>query len=273
VEQIIYKKIRKDPVSAWSYLTDAWQSRNLVLIFARRDLKVQYAQTYLGITWSVLQPLTALIVFSFFFQHVVTLNLHVPYVAFVFTGIMGWFYFTSLVGNAGTALLNNQQIIKKLHFPYIVLPLSRAVVGLVELGISLVILSAILLFTGGSISFRILYLPLVIIANMFTGLSIGLWLSALTIRFRDLHHIIPFIIGFGIWITPVFYPRTMVPKAYSWIYYFHPIANVISLYRWIFLELPVNWPQVFTSFIVVIFIFISGLFFFIRNEKFVAEHL
>lgn len=255
------------------YFKEVYQALNLVLAFARRDLKLQYAQTYLGILWSVIQPLTALVIFGFFFRRVVPLRTNVPYTAFVFTGIIGWFYFIGLVAQVGTSLMNNQQLIKKIHFPLLVLPLSRVLVGLVEFCISLVILILLLFFTGGGISAKIVFLPLAVMANIITGLSIGIWLSALTIRFRDLHHIIPYLIGFGIWLTPVFYPTTMVPDDYNWVYYFHPIANIIALYRWIFIGLPFNVLQFASSFAITLLIFISGLFFFVRNEKYVAEHL
>ncbi len=272
-ERKIYKTIRGGSQSVWSYLKDVISARNLILSFALRDLKIQYAQTYLGIFWSLVQPLTGLIIFNFFFQRVIPLQLKVPYAVFAFTGIMGWFYFTALVGQGGTVLMSNQALIKKIQFPRLVLPLSKALVGLVEFSISLVLLIAMLLVFHVGISVKIIYLPLVVIANIISGLSIGIWLSALTIRFRDLHHLIPYLIGFGIWLTPVFYPTTMVPSAYNWIYYLHPVANVIALYRWIFIGLPVNFAQVACSFTVAVLMFMGGLYFFVKNEKFIADYL
>ena len=271
--RIIYKTIKGGHQGTLPYLKEVWSSRHLIFSFALRDLKVQYAQTYLGILWSVIQPLTALFIFAFFFQRVVPLQINVPYAAFAFTGIMGWFYFTALVGQAGTVLMHNQQIIKKIQFPRLVLPLSKALVGMVEFVISLFILIVVLFFSGCSFSDRIILLPIVVLANMLTGLSVGIWLSALTIRFRDLHHIIPFLIGFGIWLTPVFYPTTIVPQSFNWIYYFHPVANVISLYRWIFLNMPVNMLQVIVSLFIAVTMFVIGLIFFIRYEKHIADYI
>lgn len=273
MERRLYKTIKGGNKPVMVYLKEVADSGNLILAFARRDLKVQYAQTYLGILWSVLQPLTALLIFGFFFKRVIPLHTNVPYTVFVFTGIIGWFYFTGLMGQSGTALMHNQLIIKKIQFPLLVLPLAKALVGLVEFSISLVILIILLFYTGEGISAKILWLPLAVIANIFAGLSVGIWLSAFTIRYRDLHHIIPFLIGFGIWLTPVFYPTTMVPEGYKWIYYFHPVANVIALYRWIFIGLPFDAVQFASSFAVSIIVFLSGLFFFVRNEKFVADYL
>lgn len=255
------------------YLREVWTSRNLVFAFAKRDLKIQYAQTYLGILWSLVQPLTGLLIFNFFFQRVIPLHLNVPYAVFAFTGIMGWFYFTALVGQAGTSLMANQQLIKKIQFPRLVLPFSKALVGLVEFGISLALLLLMMALTGTDFSAKIIFLPVVVGANILTGLAVGIWLSALTIRFRDLHHLIPYLIGFGIWLTPVFYPTSMVPQNFSWIYYLHPAANVIALYRWMFIGMPVNWMQVLCSFGLTLILFFTGLWFFIRNEKFVADYL
>ena len=124
MEQPIYKSIKGGKQSTLSYLQEVWQTRSLIFSFALRDLKVQYAQTYLGILWSVIQPLTGLLIFNFFFQHVIHLKLSVPYAVFAFTGIMGWFYFTSLIGQGGMVLVTNQAIIKKIHFPHLILLLS-----------------------------------------------------------------------------------------------------------------------------------------------------
>lgn len=255
------------------YLKEVWEFRSLILTFAYRDLRVQYAQTFLGLLWSVIQPLTGLLIFNFFFQKVIHINLNVPYAVFAFTGIMGWFYFTQLVAQAGTALTSNHELIRKIHFPRLILPLSKVMIGLAEFLISFVLLILLMLITDCNFSYKLIFLPLVIIANIISGLSIGIWLCALTIRFRDLHHIIPFLVGFGIWLTPVFYPSTFVPQDYNWIYFFHPVANVISLYRWIILDTPVNLIQVSVSLVVAMVLFISGLVFFVRNEKFISDYL
>ncbi|MBP6732546.1 MAG: ABC transporter permease [Chitinophagales bacterium] len=255
------------------YMGEVWKARALITTFALRDLRLQYAQTYLGVFWSFIQPLTALLIFHFFFQRVIHINLHVPYSVFACTGMMGWFLFTQLVGQSGTALMNNQQLIRKIQFPRLVLPVAKVINGLVEFSVILVMLVVLMLVTGCSFSFKIVWLPLVVAANILVGLSVGIWLSALTIRFRDMHHIIPFLIGFGIWVTPVFYPTTMVPEGFNLIYYFHPVANIIALYRWIFIDWPINFMQVFVSFFIAAVLLVSGLAYFIRNEKFIADYL
>lgn len=273
MERKILKTIKGGNPSISAYLQEVWEARNLIKTFAVRDLKVQYAQTYLGVLWSLIQPLTGLLIFTFFFNRILPLDVKAPYPVFVFTGIMGWFYFTSMVGQGGTVLLSNQLLIKKIQFPRLILLLSKAFVGFIEFSISFCLLVVLMLLTNCEFTPRILLLPLAIFANILAGLSIAIWLSALTIRFRDLHHIIPYLIGFGIWLTPVFYPTTIVPANMSWIYYLHPAANVIALYRWIFIGLPVDLSQVICSLSLALLLAITGLFYFIRNEKFIADYL
>lgn len=267
------KVISGNSFSFTNYLYDVWANRSLIAAFARRDLRVQYAQTYLGLLWSILQPVIAVLIFTFFFQRVIHLNMRVPYAVFALTGILGWFYFTQLVGQAGTSLMHNKGIITKVAFPKLILPLAKTLIGLTEFGISLCLLLILMLVTGMPFTAKIAWLPLAILANIMAGLSIGIWLAGLTIRFRDLHHVIPFLIGFGIWITPVFYPTTLVPNGVTWIYYLHPVANVIALYRYIFIGDAIQVLPMLTSFGVAAVLLVTGLVFFIRNEKLMADYL
>lgn len=169
--------------------------------------------------------------------------------------------------------MHNQHLVKKIHFPRLVLPLSKVITGLVEFLISSALLLLLMTLTGCDFSWKLLLFPLAILVNVVVGLSVGVWLSALTVRFRDLHHIIPYLVGFGIWLTPVFYPDTIVPQALNWIYYLHPPASIIALYRWIFLDFPINVWQVFSSVVVSVCLLVTGLLYFIRSEKFMADYL
>jgi lipopolysaccharide transport system permease protein len=273
MQRKLYKSIKAKNISIAAYLHEVWRSRGLIITFAKRDLKVQYAQTYLGVLWSIIQPVTGLFIFNFFFHRVVKLDISVPYPLFALTGIMGWFYFTQLVGQGGTSLMLNQNLIKKVNFPRLILPISKALVGLVEFFITFCVLLILLFYMGYGLSFRVVVLPFVVAINIITGLSVAIWLSALTIRFRDFHHLIPYLIGFGVWLTPVFYPITIVPEGYKWVYYLHPVANFIGLYRWIFLGIPVDAVQALCSFAWAVIVLLLGISFFIRNEKFVADHI
>lgn len=269
----LYKSLTSKEPDTATYLKEVWQSRALLLTFALRDLRIQYAQTYLGILWSIVQPLTGLLIFYFFFQRVMHLEIGVPYSVFAFTGMLGWFYFTQLVGQAGTVLMHNQHLIKKIHFPRLILPLAKVLNGFTEFLISLVLLFVLMLITDCPFSWRIVFLPLVVGANVVAGLSVGIWLCALTIRFRDMHHLIPYLVGFGIWLTPVFYPTTIVPESLNWLYYFHAPANVIALYRYMFLGWEINVPQLVCSLSFAFMLLLAGLRFFIKSEKFIADRL
>ena len=268
-----HKRITPKFLAFGPYLAEVWQARGLMMSFVKRDLRIQFAQTYLGVAWSLLQPLTALLIFSFFFNQLVKIDVGVPYSIFAFSGIMAWYYFSQIVGQAGISLMSNQQLIRKVSFPRLILPLSKALVGLVEFCISLLLLLVLLFIYEGEWSLRLVFFPLGILLNIFSGLSLAIWLSALTIRFRDFHHIIPFLVGFGIWITPVFYPQTLLPQSYQWIYFFHPIANVINFYRWMITGVGFNELHLVVSASFNLLLLIFGLIFFIRNEKFIADHI
>lgn len=246
--------------------------RALIYVFASRDLKVQYSQTFLGILWSLIQPLTGLLIFTFFFSYVVKVDTGgIPYPLFAFSGMISWYFFSSLMAQSGTSLMQSQYLIRKIYFPKLVLPISKSLTCFAEFGISFLLLLVIMLITGYYPTINILALPLFILFNLLTGLAVGLWLSALTIRYRDFYHIIPYIINFGIWLTPVFYPVTMIPEKIKFLIYFNPMAGVISGFRWSLLGGEPPSVYYLFSFAIVIFIFITGLFYFRKMETKIAD--
>jgi lipopolysaccharide transport system permease protein len=256
------------------YLEKTCQFRHLIFSLARRDLKVQYAQTFLGFLWSVIQPLTSLLVWTFFFDKLIQVDTgHIPYPLFAFSGMIAWYYFTNIFSNAGTSLVNSQDLIRKIYFPRIVLPLSKVLVGFVEFIISITLLFIIMIVMGTSPSWKIVYMPFFILFNIITGLAFGLWLSALTIRYRDFQHIIPFLIYLGIWLTPVFYPTTLIPNEYSFLVYINPIAAVIAGYRWSLLGGDSMSPYYLISFVLVALILVSGFAYFRKNESIIADYI
>ena len=204
--------ITSKPKKLIPYLKEVNQFRNLLLTFARRDLKAIYAQTVLGVLWTALQPLTALIVFSVFFTLLSPVDTgDIPYPLFAFTGLVSWYFFTAMVVRCGTSVAEAQGIISDIYFPKLILPLSKSIVGLVEFGISLAILLVIMLVIGHYPGVQVLALPGFILMNLLLGLTVGTWLSALSYRYRDFQHIVPYLVNFGIWLTPVFYPATLIP--------------------------------------------------------------
>lgn len=226
--------ISAEPESPIAYCKKLWQYRAMILAIARRDWKAKYAQTLVGILWSVLQPLIGLLIFTFFFEKVVRISDKVPYsyAVFAFSGMTCWYYFTQHLHQGGTALVQEQALLKKIYFPRLLLPISKAVSGLADYTISLLLLFLLLVWKGIYPGPHLLFLPFFIILNIITALSVSIWLSALTIRYRDFHHLIPYLVSFGIWLTPVFYPVTLVPEAYQFLLYCNPMAVVIEGFRW-----------------------------------------
>jgi len=253
-------------------LAKLFSYRALIYIFAVRDLKVQYAQTFLGILWSVLQPLTGLLIFTFFFAYVIKVDTGgIPYPLFAFSGMISWYFFSSVMAQSGTSLMQSQYLIRKIYFPKLVLPISKALTCFVEFGISFLLLLIMMLILGYYPKINILALPVFIALNLLTGLAVGLWLSALTIRYRDFYHIIPYLVNFGIWLTPVFYPATLIPEKIKFLVYFNPMAGIISGFRWSLLGGAPPSVYYLISFFIVVFIFITGLFYFRRMETKIAD--
>lgn len=235
-----------------------------MLVFARRDLEVKYSQTILGLVWTIIQPLTGLLIFTFFFNRIVVLP-EVPetgYSIFAFTGLMSWYLFSYIVYQSSTSLIENREVAQKIFFPRVILPLSKVFVALVDFSISLCLLLILMLVYGVCPNWKVFLLPLFLFFNIVSGLGISLWLSALTVKFRDLNHIVPYLVNFGIWLTPVFFPATLVPSNFTFLLYLNPMAGVVEGFRWsmsTFNEFDLNY---IFGFVLSLSIFFSGLFFF-----------
>lgn len=270
------KVITSEPDSLAEYLKKVYEHRKMIITIARRDLKVKYAQTALGVFWAVLQPITGMVIFSLFFTNIFNLEdfgIYVPYYLFAFAGLSAWLYFTYIVQGAGTSLLSEENLVKKVYFPRIVLPLAKTLVGFVDFGITILLLIAMAAVTGNLYPANLIALPLVILVVTFIGFSLAIWLSALTIRYRDFHHLIPYIVNFGIWLTPVFYPATIIPQKIYYLIYFNPMAGAVDFFRWSVMGTPLPSAYFLVSFAVVFLLLVSGLIYFRRVEDLIADHL
>lgn len=263
-----------DDIGFFQYVKRVWKYRSLIRILAIRDIKIRYSQTSLGILWSVLQPLVAIFIYTVFFYYVLGINTgDVPYPLFVLPGIIAWFQFTNIVNSGGMSLHNNPDLIRKIEFPKMVLPFAKVVSGMLEVGITLILMILIMLFYGVFPSYKILFIPFFIGLNVIIGLSIGIWLAALTVRYRDFHHIIPYLISFGIWVTPVFYPTTILPAGAEKYIFLNPVANVIAGLRWCLIDGTALSSNQFFSFIPVVLLLIGGYHYFYKVEKTIVDHV
>jgi lipopolysaccharide transport system permease protein len=268
------KIISAEPTSVKQYFQEVIQYRHLIWVFALQEFKTQYIQTRLNFLWVVLRPLMVLALFTFIFDRLIKIpGLQYPYPLFAFTGLLVWNNFSFLVNNGGNAIVNNQHLIKKIYFPRIILLLSKLLTSLIELGVSLILTILLMLVLRYPFSAKIIFVPVFVSISVLCGLAIAIWLNALNIKHRDLHQFVPTLIGFLIWLTPVFYPVTLIPQEYSFILYLNPISAAIQGCRWAILgdALPSLYylPMISFSFLVLIL----GLMIFIRSEGDLVDYI
>ena len=263
------------PASPWPRieLRELWKYRELLYFLTWRDLKVHYKQTALGAAWAVIQPLFMMIVFSVFFGKLARVPSDgVPYPVFTFCALLPWQVFANALTASSNSLVSNQNLITKVYFPRLVVPISAVLGGLVDFAIAFVILIGMLVFYGIVPGWQIVALPAFILFAIMTALAVGLWLSALNVQYRDVRYTINFLIQFWLFATPVAYPSSIVPEKWRVLYGLNPMAGVVEGFRWCLLsqrESPS--PLVFVSALVVVLLLVGGLFYFRRMEQQFAD--
>lgn len=255
-------------------IKELFNYRELFLILALRDIKVRYAQTSLGFFWAFLQPLFSTVIFKLIFNNVAKVNTDpIPYHIFVMSGLCVWGYFAYMVTNSGTSLIQSQHLIQKIYFPRLIIPLSKAVVGFVDFLIALFFLICLMIFYKFVPNLHtIIYMPIFLFMSIIAGLGIGIWLSALSIRYRDFQHVIPFSIQMGMYLTPVAYPAYLIREKFLILYFLNPMAGIVEGFRWSIIGGPTIpiWYTLF-SFCFISILFISSLFYFRKVEKIIAD--
>lgn len=250
--------------------------RDLFVILAYRDLRVRYAQTFLGLAWALLQPLLTLIIFTLVFGRFVRVDTgDIPYPLFALCGMVAWTYFAFVMNQSGMSIIGAQEMVKKIYFPRLVIPLSKAVVGLVDFAIAFILLAFLLAYYQVPVSPNIFMLPVFLLLNVVSALAAGIWLSALSIRFRDFQHIIPFLVQIGLYVTPIAYPGEVVVGSLSetgtFLFYLNPMAGVVEGFRWSILGHGSLHSVSYISFGVIVILFITGLFYFRKVERVMAD--
>lgn len=246
--------------------------KDLFYILAYRDLRVRYAQTFLGFLWALLQPAATLLIFILVFGLAIDIDTGgVPYPLFAICGISMWSYFSFVLNQSGNSIIGAQEMIKKIYFPRLVVPLSKAVVGFVDFGVALIILIILMGAYQFSPSPYVWLAPAFILLNIIAALGVGIWLSALSIRYRDFQHVIPFLVQFGLYATPVAYPARLVPEKYLWLYNLNPMAGIIEGFRWSVLGGAAPDEYFWISFTMIIVLFLSSLLYFRSVEDTMAD--
>jgi lipopolysaccharide transport system permease protein len=269
-----YKLIIEAGRTERHYWKDLWRYRELFYFLAWRDILVRYKQTIIGISWAILRPVLTMLVFTFVFGNLAKLpSGGAPYPIMVFAAMLPWQFFASSFSEAGNSLIANTNMISKVYFPRLVLPTTAVIVGFVDFLISFAILLAMMLWYGFIPEVRIIMLPLFILIAFAASMAGGLWIAALNVKYRDFRYIIPFIVQFGLYISPVGFTSSIVPDKWRLLYSFNPMVGVIDGFRWAILggEYQLYLPGFLLSLALVAFILVSGIVYFRKTEKTFAD--
>ena len=257
------------------YWRDLWHYRELFAILAWRDVAVRYKQTVIGVTWAVLRPLLTMVVFTIVFGRLAGLPSDgaTPYALLVFAGMLPWFLFASILSEASSSLVGNANLISKVYFPRLIIPASAAVVALVDFGANLVILAAIMAWYGVIPGWQIALLPVFVALAVLASLGPALLVTALNVKYRDFRYVIPFIVQFGLYISPVGFSSAVVPDGWRFWYSLNPVVGVIDGFRWCLLggESRLYLPGFGLSLLVMATFLWAGITYFRRMERSFAD--
>ena len=269
--------VRIEPPRGWFdlRLAELWEYRELLYFFVWRDIKVRYKQTVIGVAWVILQPLMTMGVFTVFFGRLAKLPSNgLPYPVFYFAALVPWTYFALALTTCTTIVVVNQQVITKVYFPRLILPLAAVCSGLLDFAIGLVVMIALTLGFGIHPPAKVVLLPVFFLLAVLTALGVGLWTSALNALYRDVASIIPFFVQFWMLASPVAYPSSLVPVRWRWLYGLNPMAGVIDGFRWALTGTgQAPGPQILVSAAAVVVLLFGGLLFFQRVEGTVADRV
>jgi lipopolysaccharide transport system permease protein len=262
-------------------LRDLWLYRELIYFLIWRDLKVRYKQTLLGAAWAIIQPVSQMVIFSLLFGGIAQLSSEgLPYPIFNYTALLPWGLFSKAVTDAGRSLVNNRNMITKIYFPRLVIPLSSVMAGVVDFAVAFLVLIGIIVFyhfnPGSDFQFiptpALLTLPFFLLLTLVTALAVSVWLSALNVIYRDVGYILPFLIQIWFFITPIVYSSSEIPERWRFLYALNPMTGVVEGFRWALLGTQTApGPMIIASSAAALFILITGLFYFRRMERTFAD--
>lgn len=258
------------------YWKDIWRYRELFYFMAWRDLLVRYKQTVIGVAWSILRPLLTMIAFVLVFNKVARLDSPgVPYPILVFAALLPWQLFSNSLSEASNSLIANSNMISKVYFPRMIVPISSIMVCLADFLFSLIVLILLMVIYKFVPDWKIVFVPLFLIIALLTAIGAGLWLAALNVKYRDFRYVVPFIVQFGLYISPVGFDSSVVPEKWRLLYSLNPMVGVIDGFRWCFLgkDTPFYWPGFIVSMMFVLILLIVGMTYFRSTEKTFADKI
>lgn len=267
--------IRIEPSKGWTSLKlkELWDYRELLYFLIWRDIKVRYKQTVLGAAWAIIQPFFTMVVFSLFFGRLAKIPSDgIPYPIFSFAALVPWTFFANGLSKGSNSLVGSSNLIKKVYFPRLALPIANTLSGIIDFVLAFVMLIGMMFYFGIVPTINVVWLPFLLLLALVTSLSVSLWLSAMNVQFRDVQYIIPFITQFWLFATPVAYPSSLLSEPWRTIYAINPMVGVVEGFRWALLGTnTVPGPMIIVSSLVALLLLISGLFYFRRLEKTFAD--
>lgn len=253
-------------------LRDLWNYRDLLYILMMRDIKVRYKQTILGAAWAILQPLFTMLIFTIFFGKLAGIPSDgVPYPIFAFAGLLPWTFFSNAVNNSGNSLVGSTNLITKVYFPRMIIPIAAVAAGLLDLLIAFCLLILLMLYYGIGLSVNLLMLPVIVIVLTLLAAGIGMWMSALNVKYRDIRFLLPFAIQLGLFASGVIYPLSIVPEKWRWLMALNPVAGLIEAFRAACFGKPFDWLGIGIAVLITIVILISSAYNFRKMERSFAD--
>lgn len=264
-----------EPKTGWVPVDfkEIWNYRELLYFLTKRDIKVRYKQTVLGGLWAVIQPAFTMLVFTLFFGRLAKMPSEgLPYPIFVYAALLPWTYFANALSASGNSLVGSANLITKVYFPRVVVPASAALAGLLDFLIALFVLAALMVYYQFMPGPEILLFPFLVALTFLSAVGVGLWLSALNVQYRDIRYAIPFLIQVWMFVSPVIYPVSLVQGEYQWLLALNPMGGVIHAYRAALLgHQPIDWGLLGLSALIILALFLGGLYYFRRMEKVFAD--
>jgi lipopolysaccharide transport system permease protein len=261
------------PRSGWTALNmkELWNYRELLWLFTWKDIAVRYKQTVLGAAWVIVQPLFTMVVFTVFFGRLAGLNQrlekHIPYSLYTYCALLAWQLFAHALNGSSRSIVANRQIITKVYFPRLILPLSAVLSGMVDFVIAFVVLLAMMAWFGFWPGVNVIYLPGFVVLALLTSAAVGVWLAALNAMYRDVEHTLPFLVQAWMFLTPIAYPATLVPVQWRWLYGLNPMVGVVEGFRWSLLDTAPPGPMLAVSAATTCLLLVGGLICFHQMEK------
>jgi len=263
-----------EPSRSWVALNlrDLWQYRDLLYILTMRDIKVRYKQTALGAAWAIIQPLFTMLIFTIFFGRLAGMPSDgIPYPLFAYAGLLPWTFFANAVTNSGNSLVGNSNLITKVYFPRMVIPMASVASGLLDLLIAFALLLLMMLYYGIGFSVNMLLLPVLVVLSSLAAAGVGMWMSALNVKYRDIRYALPFMVQIGMFATPVIYPLSIVPEKWRWLMALNPLAGLIEGFRSASFGKPFDWTSIGISAVVTIGVLIFAAYSFRKMERSFAD--